>query len=165
MTIAQFSVSTSTASSTVGLLALSRSRELAVWLGLPIALFLGLAVASSLNIGIRHLLPMYPFLFGVAGLGLAYAASKARIAAVAQAAGAEWRSHFHVPIFLKDLEDFSTTQDFLREMLSLHRDSPISQHLEVETYTWDVLPERYRKVGVSAAIARELAWVKDQLAR
>ena len=86
------------------------------------------------------------------------------LASVAQAAGAEWRSHFHVPIFLKDLEHFSTTQDFLRAILSLHRDSPISQHLEVETYTWDVLPERYRNVGVSAAIARELAWVKDQLA-
>ncbi len=85
------------------------------------------------------------------------------LAAVDRAIGAEWRSHFHVPIFLSELQDFSTTQGFLREMLALHREAPISQHLEVETYTWDVLPERYRKVGVSAAIARELAWVKDRL--
>ena len=36
-------------------------------------------------------------------------------------------------------------------------------HLEVETYTWDVLPAEYRNVPVSEAIAREMAWVRDQL--
>jgi hypothetical protein len=81
------------------------------------------------------------------------------------AIGAEWRSHFHVPIFLDELQDFATTQDFLRTILTLHRQEPISRHLEVETYTWDVLPERYRRVDVAAAIARELAWVKDRLAQ
>ena len=77
--------------------------------------------------------------------------------------GSEWRIHFHVPIFLEAMQDFDTTQDFLRAILTLHRDEPISEHLEVETYTWDVLPERYRNVGVSAAIARELTWVRDVL--
>jgi hypothetical protein len=77
--------------------------------------------------------------------------------------GAEWRVHFHVPIFLDRLQHFSTTQDFLREILALHRQQPISPHLEVETYTWDVLPVRYRQEGIASAIARELAWVKDQL--
>lgn len=77
---------------------------------------------------------------------------------------AEWRVHFHVPIFLAELQHFSTTQDFLRDILALHRERPISDHLEVETYTWDVLPERYRGIPVSAAIARELGWVKQQLA-
>ncbi len=80
-----------------------------------------------------------------------------------EASGAEWRIHFHVPIFLAELTNFSTTQDFLREILALHRENPISGQLEVETYTWDVLPERYRNVGVSAAIARELAWARDRL--
>jgi signal transduction histidine kinase len=37
------------------------------------------------------------------------------------------------------------------------------EHLEVETYTWDVLPERYRAVPVSTAIARELKFVVEQL--
>ena len=77
--------------------------------------------------------------------------------------GSEWRIHFHVPIFLDRLEHFSTTQNFLREILAMHREQPISQHLEVETYTWDVLPEAYRGVAVSAAIARELNWVAAQL--
>lgn len=80
-----------------------------------------------------------------------------------EAAGSEWRVHFHVPVFLDELKDFGTTQDFLREILALHRTAPISGHLEVETYTWDVLPDRYRNVGLSEAIARELNWVKDEL--
>ncbi len=77
--------------------------------------------------------------------------------------GSEWRIHFHVPIFLGEMEYFSTTQDFLREILALHRERPISEHLEVETYTWDVLPARYRDMPVSEGIARELKWVIDQL--
>jgi sugar phosphate isomerase/epimerase len=84
--------------------------------------------------------------------------------ATAEAAmGREWRVHFHVPIFLERLEQFDTTQAFLREILALHREEPISPHLEVETYTWDVLPEQYRNVSVSAAIAREMNWVREQL--
>ena len=55
-------------------------------------------------------------------------------------------------------------QEFLREFLTLHRGRPLSQHLEVEIYTQDVLPDRYRNVPVSTAIARELPWVLDQLA-
>lgn len=83
--------------------------------------------------------------------------------ALDEAIGNEWRVHFHVPIFLDKLEHFSTTQDFLKDILALHRTNPISHHLEVETYTWDVLPERYRGVEVSSAIARELDWVRAQL--
>jgi hypothetical protein len=75
----------------------------------------------------------------------------------------EWRVHFHVPIFLDEIEHFSTTQDFLREILAIHREDPVSAHLEVETYTWDVLPEQDRQDDVATAIARELAWVRNRL--
>lgn len=85
------------------------------------------------------------------------------LAELPSALGSEWRIHFHVPVFLSEMEHFSTTQDFLREILGLHRETPISDHLEVETYTWDVLPERYRGVPVGQAIARELKWVLSQL--
>ncbi len=77
--------------------------------------------------------------------------------------GAEWRVHFHVPIVLEQLQHFGTTQAFLAEILALHRAEPISQHLEVETYTWDVLPPEYRSADLSASIARELNWVKARL--
>jgi hypothetical protein len=87
------------------------------------------------------------------------------LAEAGQAAGAEWRVHFHVPVFLEEMEHFGTTQSFLAEVLRLHRAEPISRHLEVETYTWDVLPAAYRKAELADAIARELNWVKAQLGR
>lgn len=86
------------------------------------------------------------------------------LAAIDAAHGSEWRIHYHVPIFLDRMRDFDTTQAFLRDILALHVEDPISDHLEVETYTWDVLPDQYRGVPVADAIARELNWVKDQLA-
>jgi hypothetical protein len=85
------------------------------------------------------------------------------LAALPESRGAEWRVHFHVPIFLAELTDFSTTQAFLGEILALHKDHPVSAHLEVETYTWDVLPPEYRQIDVASAVARELAWVIEQL--
>jgi sugar phosphate isomerase/epimerase len=80
------------------------------------------------------------------------------------AQGHEWRVHCHVPIFMDMLPRLGTTQDFLREILALHKRAPISRHLEVETYTFDVLPEELRRVDVATAIARELTWVRDNLA-
>ena len=77
--------------------------------------------------------------------------------------GDEWRVHFHVPIFLENLPQFDTTQSFLREILALHRVEPISRHLEIETYTWDVLPADLRTGPVEDAIVREINWVQGQL--
>ena len=75
----------------------------------------------------------------------------------------EWRVHFHVPIFLDRLPPFASTQPFVRAVLAMHRAKPVSPHLEVETYTWDVLPEPYRCGNVDDAVARELAWVRAEL--
>lgn len=80
-----------------------------------------------------------------------------------QADGEEWRIHFHVPVFLADLGPFESTQDFLSEILALHREAPISPHLEVETYTWEVLPESLRGARVEEAVSRELRWVLERL--
>jgi hypothetical protein len=77
--------------------------------------------------------------------------------------GEEWRVHFHVPIFLDDLGAFSSTRGFLEEILALHKVDPISSHLEIETYTWDVLPGATRGQSVDRDIVRELRWVKGQL--
>lgn len=75
----------------------------------------------------------------------------------------QWRVHYHVPVFVEQTEHFSTTQSSLAQVLQLQRLSGFCRHLEVETYTWDVLPETYRDKPVSEAIARELAWVGDRL--
>jgi hypothetical protein len=70
----------------------------------------------------------------------------------------EWRVHFHVPLFRERLGVFLNTQQYLREVLSILRQEPSCRHLEVETYTWDVLPEQYRQEDIVTAVARELQW-------
>ena len=79
------------------------------------------------------------------------------------AGGREWRVHFHVPIFLDELGEFSSTSFFIRKVLERHRRQPVSAHLEVETYTWNVLPPHLQAGGMEQAIARELNWVREEL--
>jgi sugar phosphate isomerase/epimerase len=75
----------------------------------------------------------------------------------------EWRVHFHVPIFLEAMHEFGTTQSELARTLEAFKRQPLCRYLEVETYTWDVLPPEYRTSDVCTAIARELSWVKARL--
>lgn len=75
----------------------------------------------------------------------------------------EWRIHFHVPVFLAAMGDLDTTQPYLESVLDLVKQSPASTCLEVETYTWDVLPPEYRMADMNSAIARELAWTRARL--
>ena len=75
----------------------------------------------------------------------------------------EWRVHFHVPIFLANYGTFQATQEDIVEVLKLvNADPSITNHLEVETYTWEVLPQDTH-LTLGDAISRELAWVKEQL--
>lgn len=79
-------------------------------------------------------------------------------------AAPEWRVHFHVPLYLDDLGGgLSTTRDFTAEVLRALGERGRPAHLEVETYTWDVLPERHRRLPIADAIARELDWARTQL--
>jgi len=80
-------------------------------------------------------------------------------------ADGEWRIHCHVPVFLSDLGDLSSTRADLTSMLSALRTRARSAHLEVETYTWDVLPEGVRTGSKSADIAREIAFCQKGLAK
>lgn len=82
----------------------------------------------------------------------------------AREAAREWRVHFHVPLFHDAPGALRSTRDFARDVLRIHRRAPVSRHLEVETYAWDVLPEAFRGMPVEDAIARELAWVRSVLA-
>lgn len=77
--------------------------------------------------------------------------------------GREWRVHFHVPIFLATMGDLDTTQAYLASVIDLIKQRPSATCLEVETYTWDVLPAEHRNLTMNIAIARELAWARDRL--
>jgi sugar phosphate isomerase/epimerase len=74
----------------------------------------------------------------------------------------EWRVHFHVPIFHRELGSFESTQQFLVELLESLEPADCA-HLEVETYTWSVLPPALRGPDMSQDIANELAWARAQL--
>jgi sugar phosphate isomerase/epimerase len=78
-------------------------------------------------------------------------------------ADGEWRIHCHVPVFLADLGEISSTRSDLVTTLAALRRKTRSSHLEVETYTWDVLPDELRTGSKSADIAREIAFCQQEL--
>lgn len=74
----------------------------------------------------------------------------------------ECRVHFHVPVFVDHLGDCGTTRFFLEDFIPrLHPHIP----LEVETYSFNVLPAHLRRDSIGASIERELQWVKTLLQR
>ena len=77
----------------------------------------------------------------------------------------EWRTHFHVPVFLADLGPFKTTRSGIDAALAVHARTPLSTHLEIETYTWDVLPEHLKTGDITEYVVRELEYVRDELMR
>lgn len=79
-----------------------------------------------------------------------------------------WRVHFHVPVGSAPEPPLAATTADLRRSLEVlvGGASPVTTHLEVETYTWTVLPERARPgddAALAHSIAGELAWLRDTL--
>lgn len=74
----------------------------------------------------------------------------------------EWRTHFHVPIFVDRFNLLHSTQDEIKDTLQLLNKTNPTKHLEVETYTWGVLPTELKQ-DLGASIERELSWVLEQL--
>jgi hypothetical protein len=78
-------------------------------------------------------------------------------------ADGEWRIHCHVPLFLSDLGEIGSTRADLEAVLAAFRRKSRSSHLEVETYTWDVLPDHLRTGSKAADIAREISFCVKEL--
>jgi hypothetical protein len=75
----------------------------------------------------------------------------------------EWRTHFHVPVFLDELGPFRTTRPGIEAAMRLHARTPLSDHLEIETYTWDVLPGNLKTGDITDYVSRELEWLEGTL--
>ena len=75
----------------------------------------------------------------------------------------EWRVHFHVPVFLDELGPFRSTRFAIADQLAYHREHDVSHQLEIETYTWDVLPAELKHGDIVEYVTRELEWVRGQL--
>ena len=74
--------------------------------------------------------------------------------------GREWRTHFHVPVFLEEVGLFRTTRPDIEAAIRFHKASPVSDQIEIETYTWDVLPDRFKTGDIVDYVVRELEWVR-----
>jgi sugar phosphate isomerase/epimerase len=80
-------------------------------------------------------------------------------------ADGDWRVHFHVPVHLSDGH---TTQPQLHTLLGamFGGERPLTPHLELETYTWEVLPKMLRphdRDSLVDGLARELEWLEREL--
>ncbi|WP_017616087.1 metabolite traffic protein EboE [Nocardiopsis salina] len=79
-----------------------------------------------------------------------------------------WRTHFHVPLHAEARPPLRITHGHLTDVLGhlFGGDRALTDHVEVETYTWSVLPEDRRPAGEEAlvsGIAAEIAWARDRL--
>lgn len=79
-------------------------------------------------------------------------------------AAAEWRIHFHVPLYAELDAPLATTINHVTgvlDWLAVHPDA--CSHLEMETYTWQVLPDPLRSASLMEQLVREYEWTLAQL--
>ena len=77
----------------------------------------------------------------------------------------EWRVHFHIPLHAQPAPGFSTTADHLLGVLDQLQQQPqLCSHLEMETYTWEVLPPALKNRSVVDQLAAEYDWTLRALA-
>ena len=70
-----------------------------------------------------------------------------------------WRVHFHVPLHAQPEPPLRSTTDVLEQVLAAVPAGPV---IEVETYTWNVLPGPSQ--DLVTGIAAELDWVRSRIA-
>ena len=76
----------------------------------------------------------------------------------------EWRIHFHIPLHSQPSQLFNNTTTHLLELLNLLRAQPdLCHHLEMETYTWEVLPPELKKRDVVDQLVAEYRWTLHHL--
>jgi hypothetical protein len=87
---------------------------------------------------------------------------------LADAGGAvesEWRVHFHIPLHSPATGWYETTADHVTGVLDLLKAEPaLCAHLEMETYTWEVLPPGLKDRSVVDQLAAEYDWTLRRLA-
>lgn len=77
----------------------------------------------------------------------------------------EWRVHFHVPLHAAPGHPFLDTREHLGAALDWLRLHPgACEHLEMETYTWEVLPPALR-LPIEDQLTQEYAWTLRALAQ
>jgi hypothetical protein len=76
----------------------------------------------------------------------------------------EWRIHFHIPLHCPATTWFDSTSDHLLGVLDFLAAHPgLCSHLEMETYTWEVLPPDLKTRSVVDHLVAEYEWCLEQL--
>ncbi len=76
----------------------------------------------------------------------------------------EWRIHFHIPLHSPDGDWFASTRGHIDGVLrELKKDPALCTHLEMETYTWEVLPAEMKNREVVDQLVGEYEWTLEQL--
>lgn len=84
----------------------------------------------------------------------------------AAALGDEWRVHFHVPLHARPDAPFADTRDHVTGVLALLAENPgWCRHFEMETYTWEVLPDSLRSQDVVDQLVAEYRWCLEEFGR
>ncbi|HVV00362.1 MAG TPA: metabolite traffic protein EboE [Verrucomicrobiae bacterium] len=79
---------------------------------------------------------------------------------------AEWRVHFHVPLHSPPGGGLGNTSDHLLATLDWLAASPgACRHLEIETYTWEVLPPAMKSRALAEQMIAEYQWTLRALAQ
>ena len=77
----------------------------------------------------------------------------------------EWRIHFHIPLHSQPTPLFDTTSDHILGLLQALRSQPnLCSHLEMETYTWEVMPSGMKNRDVVDQLVPEYDWCLARLA-
>lgn len=71
----------------------------------------------------------------------------------------DWRIHFHIPLHSRATPLFENTSDHLLGLLDVLKEQPnLCSHLEMETYTWEVMPPEMKNRDVVEQLVSEYEW-------
>ena len=76
-------------------------------------------------------------------------------------AGGEVRVHMHVPLYFERFGSLASTADMLTA--DFFQAARVVEHLEIETYTFGVLPPELVNIAITESIAKEFEFVHGML--
>ncbi|MBM3833941.1 MAG: hypothetical protein FJ403_11860 [Verrucomicrobia bacterium] len=83
---------------------------------------------------------------------------------VKEAASTEWRIHFHIPLHSQPTPLFDNTSDHLLGVMDILQEDPsLCSHIEMETYTWEVMPPDLKNRNVVDQLVGEYEWCLHEL--
>lgn len=77
----------------------------------------------------------------------------------------EWRIHFHIPLHCEPTALYGNTADHLLGVMDeLAADPAMCSHIEMETYTWEVMPGEMKR-DIVDQLTGEYDWTVKEMAR